>query len=103
MITLAEEVAKSDPSLAPKLTEQALKLSIEMVVPERVVEALTEHSIALWNAGQRDSAYETLEMAVRDLLEAENESVNWKKLFLAVFHTVTCFGSISYFGHPPTA
>ena len=98
LITLAEEAGKSDASLAVKYTAEALEVSRKDLNHDRVIEALAEHAIALWKAGQRDDAFRNMEIAVRDLLAGESESIDWKKLLLAVFHTVVYFSSLAHFG-----
>lgn len=98
LITLAEEVSKQDQSLAVEYTSEALEIARKDFNHERVIEALAEHAIALWNTGRREDAFRTMESAVRDLLGMENESSYWKKLFLAVFHTVIYFSSMALFG-----
>jgi tetratricopeptide (TPR) repeat protein len=105
LITLAEQVGKSNPARAAKRTAEALALSRTALgeQKERVIEALAEHAIALWNAGERDEAFAMMQSAVRELLVIESGEPYWKKLFLTLFYIVIYYGSIAYLGTPPSS
>jgi hypothetical protein len=102
LITLAEEVGKTDVSTATKYTRDAVELSrIENLDVDRVIEALAEHSLALWNSGQREEAFESLAQAATELLNCERVELYWKKLFLVVFHFAVHMSTIVHTGKPP--
>ncbi len=103
LITLAEEIGKSDAQLATKYTEEALELTRKSgMETSRLIEAEAEHGLALWNAGQHRAAFDLMSGAIQCLLDIQNDlDPYWKKLFLQAFYHVLYFSSMSYFREPP--
>jgi tetratricopeptide (TPR) repeat protein len=101
LITLAELVAKADPARAVALVREAVALSRATLGGERTAESCAEEAIALWNANDRKAAFESLEEAVKQVLEIETDTSNWKEVFLTLFRVVIYFSSIEQKGDPP--
>jgi tetratricopeptide (TPR) repeat protein len=95
LITLAELKGERNPQTAVDLTAQAIAVSESSQPYELGVgEALAEHAIALWKAGDRRSAFTALEKAVDRFLAAPAESDLWKGAFFRLFAAVVYFSDV---------
>jgi hypothetical protein len=102
LITLAEEVGKTDAHRAVEYTQEALDLSRRQDWSIlRIVEASAEHSLALWLAGERNAAFVTLQEAAIGLFRGKSDQAEWTKLFLAFFELATYLSSVALNGTPP--
>jgi hypothetical protein len=101
LITLAEICGPSDRSRAAHLTGTAVELCRHaglMDIP--LIEALVEHSMALWNNGQRVEAFRALEEAVSKSLETESSGDAWKGMFARVFGVTAYYSGVALNGRP---
>jgi len=102
LVTLAEAEETRDGSAGAKYVKEAVDLSrAEGMGPQRLVESLEEYALALWNAGDRDGSFGACEEGVGLLLENEEQSQSWVKLFIGVFGVATYLSSMASHGRPP--
>ena len=102
LVTLGEEEGRRDPRLAAAYIKEALDLSrAESLGAHRIIEVLGEYSLALWNAGDAESAFAACEEAVLLLLSCDDSDPYWIKLFLAIFQLVTYLSSMALYGGVP--
>jgi hypothetical protein len=91
-LTLSQGISRSNVHEATQYTAQAVELSrAEILEPLRTAEALGEHSIALWFAGDRKASFYAVEEAVRILMQAK-ENTMWTQAFLLFLHVAGYFG-----------
>jgi hypothetical protein len=100
MITLAELVGPEDPAGAITLTHEAVLLSQNALMGERLAESYAEEAIAYWGAGDRKASFASLQLAVRETLKNESDTTTWKELFLSLFRVAISYGSIAHRSRP---
>jgi tetratricopeptide (TPR) repeat protein len=101
LITLAEICGPSDRSRAADLTGAAVALCRNAgLIDTALIEALVEHSMALWNNNRRVEAFQTLEEAVSKSLETEASGDTWKGMFARVFGVAAYYSGIALNGKP---
>jgi tetratricopeptide (TPR) repeat protein len=98
LLTLSEGISQSNVNEATQYTEEAVRLSkAEILEPLRTAEALGEHSIALWFAGNRSASFNALEEAVGILMQARQNTM-WTQAFLLFLQLAGYFGANSLNG-----
>jgi len=101
LITLAELNGATAPQTAVDLTAQAISVADGPQGYEQGIgEALAEHGIALWKAGDRRSAFTTFEKAVDRYLTAPSDSELWKGSFFRLFASLVYFSDVMKWGQP---
>jgi len=65
------------------------------------MEALGEHSLALWNAGRPEDSFGAWEEGVEGLLAARDQRPSWTQTFLAFPHAAGYFSGMSLWGKVP--
>ena len=101
LITLAEICGRAERSRAADLTATAVELCRGAgFLVTALIEALAEHSMALWNNNQRVEAFRALEEAVSASLETESSEDTWKGLFARVFGVAAYFSGVALNGRP---
>ena len=101
LITLAKLEGPQNPKKAIELTAGAIAVSEGPQQNEAIaIEALAEHGIAQWKAGDRLSSFDTFERAVNRLLASQSNAEMWKSLFFRLFAAVTYFSSVAQNGKP---
>ena len=73
----------------------------EKLEAPRIIEALAEYALALWNAGDGKAAFMACEEAVHLLLSHDESDPYWKQLFLAIFEVVWYLSSMTFSGKAP--
>jgi hypothetical protein len=98
-ITVGEVVARKDPQSAPQYTSRAVEVARTSILePIRLVEALGEHSLALWNANRPEDSFAAWEEGVEGLLAARDQQPSWTQRFLAFLHAAGYFSGMSLWG-----
>jgi tetratricopeptide (TPR) repeat protein len=95
LITLAEIKGAQDPQAAVDLTAKAIDVA-EGSQPYDlgIGEALAEHGIALWKAGNRTSAFAAFERAVNRFLASSSQLDLWKGSFYRLFAALVYFSDV---------
>ena len=101
LITLAEICGPTDRTRAADLTGAAVELCRNTgLIDTSLIEALAEHSMALWNNNQRAEAFRALEEAVSKSLETESPADTWKGMFARVFGVAAYYSGVALNGRP---
>lgn len=104
LITVAEGVARYNPSLAPEYARQAVDIAESANLGQvRVAEALGEYAISLWNAEEREQAFIEWQKAVPLLVPAVDQPPSDIQVFLAFLHAAAWFGTMAVLGKPPNS
>ncbi len=99
LITAGEVVARTDSKAALQYTSLAVDVARTSILePVRLAEALGEHSLALWNAGQSEDSFVTWEEGVEKLLDARDQKPSWTQTFLAFLQAAGFFSGMSLWG-----
>lgn len=102
LITLAELVRDKEPKSAVEYLKEAVGLSrAELPEVNRLIEALAEYALGLWELGDPETAFDACEEAVRLLYQSDEADPYWNKLFLAILELVWYLSSIAFFKKPP--
>lgn len=101
LITLAEICGPTERLRAAELTGMAVELcrSAGFMV-SALIEALAEHSMALWNNNHHVEAFRALEEAVSASLEVESSNDTWKGLFARIFGVAAYYSGVALNGKP---
>ena len=101
LITLAEICGPSNRNRAANLTGTAVELCRHTGMMDiSLIEALVEHSMALWRNDQRVEAFRALEEGVSKSLETESSSDTWKGMFARVFGVAAYYSGVALNGKP---
>ena len=101
LITLAEICGPLERQRAAQLTGKAVELCRGAgFLVTALIEALAEHSMALWNNNQRVEAFRALEEAVSTSLETESSEDPWKGLFARIFGVTAYYSGVALNGKP---
>lgn len=102
LVTVAEGIARYDPSVAPEYARQAVDVAKSAnLAPVRVAEALGEYAISLWNAEEREKAFVELQEAVPLIVPEVDQPPSDIQVFLAFLHAAAYFGTMAVFNKPP--
>jgi hypothetical protein len=101
LITMAELHGPTDPRKATELTAEAIRVCEDGKLQDSVcIEALAEHGIALWRAGETLQSFRTFENATDRILAIRTDAENWKGLFARLFAVIAYFSGIARNGKP---
>lgn len=101
LITLAELKGAQDPQAAVDLTAEAIDVAEGAHSYDLgIAEALAEHGIALWKAGDRRSAFAAFERSATRFLDSSSQLDLWKGSFYRLFAALVYFSDVMEKGKP---
>jgi tetratricopeptide (TPR) repeat protein len=103
-ILASEAIGEFDANEAVKYTARSVTLAFEnqeCIAGNRLVQALAEHTIAIWLASGIKESYKTYELAIDHLFLCKDDSDTWKSLFVLLGHISGYFSAIAQQGIPP--
>jgi tetratricopeptide (TPR) repeat protein len=101
LITVAELYGPHDPRKAATFTAEAVRISQDGKLRDSIYsEALAEHGIALWNAGEGLQSFEKFEEATNLLFAIQAETDSWRGQFARLFAVIAYFSGVAHSGKP---
>jgi tetratricopeptide (TPR) repeat protein len=101
LITIAELYAPHDHRKAAASTGEAVRICQAGKLLESIyIEALAEHGIALWKAGEGLQSFETFEEATILLFSTRTDTDSWRGHFARLFGVIAYFSGVAHNGKP---
>ena len=101
LITMAELHGPADPRGAIEFTAEAVRICQDgKLLDSLYIEALAEHGIALWRAGEGLQSFRMFEEATDRMFAIRADTNNWKGLFARLFAVIAYFSGVARNGKP---
>lgn len=101
LIIMAELHGPTDPRRATEFTGKAVRVCEDGKLQDTIyIEALAEHGIALWRAGESLQSFRMFEKSIERMLAIRTDTDDWKGRFARLFAVIAYFSGIALKGKP---